>query len=194
MNSDQRSLVVLSSYFLLIVLLLALAVIYRKHKDEITRFLSTTSLRIIRRPIRPNRQEINRLAPPDRQEPPPHAEGLRHRVPPVAAPRAPQAEAPAPLAPQVHRAPAAADTSAESAELPEDDEPPADGEVDRRFICVVCLDRPRTTLLKPCNHLCLCESCADRLRMPPVVQPLPRNPRCPVCQQLVFGRLRVYIA
>ena len=179
MNSDQRSLAVLRSYFLLIALLVLLAVIYRK-QDVISRCLSTTltSLRIIgrnRRPIRPNQQEVNRLAPPDLQAPPPHADGLRHRLPSDAAPQAQAAP----------RAPAA--------EPPEDDERLA-GEVDRRFICVVCLDRPRTTLLKPCNHLCLCESCADTLRMPPVAQPLARNPRCPVCQQVVFGRLRVYIA
>lgn len=35
--------------------------------------------------------------------------------------------------------------------------------------CVVCLDRPRVVMMRPCNHYCICEECSKHLS------------RCPIC-------------
>ncbi|XP_034878078.1 E3 ubiquitin-protein ligase MGRN1 isoform X3 [Mirounga leonina] len=40
--------------------------------------------------------------------------------------------------------------------------------------CVVCLSDPRDTLILPCRHLCLCNSCADTLRY--------QASNCPICR------------
>ena len=31
--------------------------------------------------------------------------------------------------------------------------------------CVVCLDAPKNCLLIPCGHLCVCETCAERIEV-----------------------------
>ena len=41
-------------------------------------------------------------------------------------------------------------------------------------LCVVCLSEPRTTLVLPCRHVCLCRPCAEAVRQ--------RRPRCPLCR------------
>eukprot|EP00747_Dinoflagellata_sp_TGD_P171515 gnl/TRDRNA2_/TRDRNA2_205806_c0_seq1.p1 gnl/TRDRNA2_/TRDRNA2_205806_c0~~gnl/TRDRNA2_/TRDRNA2_205806_c0_seq1.p1 ORF type:complete len:297 (+),score=49.70 gnl/TRDRNA2_/TRDRNA2_205806_c0_seq1:49-939(+) len=46
--------------------------------------------------------------------------------------------------------------------------------------CVVCLDRAKILLLRPCNHLCLCETCGG------IVQ------HCPLCRQAVEEKVRVH--
>lgn len=40
--------------------------------------------------------------------------------------------------------------------------------------CVVCLSDLRDTLILPCRHLCLCNSCADTLRY--------QASNCPICR------------
>ena len=40
--------------------------------------------------------------------------------------------------------------------------------------CVVCLSDVRDTLILPCRHLCLCNSCADTLRY--------QANNCPICR------------
>jgi len=30
-------------------------------------------------------------------------------------------------------------------------------------VCVICLDRPRDTVLEPCGHACVCRDCASIL-------------------------------
>lgn len=40
--------------------------------------------------------------------------------------------------------------------------------------CVVCLSEPRDTIMLPCRHLCLCSSCADKLRY--------QHGNCPFCR------------
>ncbi|TRZ03412.1 hypothetical protein DNTS_030920, partial [Danionella cerebrum] len=40
--------------------------------------------------------------------------------------------------------------------------------------CVVCLSDLRDTLILPCRHLCLCNSCADTLRY--------QANNCPICR------------
>ena len=46
--------------------------------------------------------------------------------------------------------------------------------------CVVCMDHPREVVIRPCNHYCVCKSCASRL------------PKCPVCTRRIIREERVY--
>jgi len=47
--------------------------------------------------------------------------------------------------------------------------------------CCVCLERPRSVLMVPCNHLCLCEFCStDAIR------------QCPICRNDLENRLRIF--
>uniref|UniRef100_A0A8C5JPR0 E3 ubiquitin-protein ligase n=1 Tax=Junco hyemalis TaxID=40217 RepID=A0A8C5JPR0_JUNHY len=53
--------------------------------------------------------------------------------------------------------------------------PPSDDEnSDNSNECVVCLSDLRDTLILPCRHLCLCNSCADTLRY--------QANNCPICR------------
>jgi len=49
--------------------------------------------------------------------------------------------------------------------------------------CVVCLDAPRSHVLTPCGHRCICEGC---------VNSLPRPRRCPVCRADIKAPLRTF--
>ena len=46
--------------------------------------------------------------------------------------------------------------------------------------CVVCMDQPRELMIRPCNHYCVCQSCARRLQ------------KCPMCNRLINRAERVY--
>lgn len=67
--------------------------------------------------------------------------------------------------------------------------PPAGGseaqrlqhELEQRRLCVVCLDEEKEMMLKPCNHLCVCGECVQRL-----------NGMCPICRRMFQGYERVY--
>ena len=48
-----------------------------------------------------------------------------------------------------------------------------DSEEDSR-LCVICMERPKTHMLSPCGHKCLCEVCSQDLMAR-------RNP-CPMCR------------
>ena len=37
--------------------------------------------------------------------------------------------------------------------------------------CVVCMDRPRSMMMVPCKHFCVCETCSSKLR------------KCPLCNR-----------
>ncbi|GFV82464.1 e3 ubiquitin ligase Rnf157 [Trichonephila clavipes] len=45
---------------------------------------------------------------------------------------------------------------------------------DTGFECVICMSDHRDTLILPCRHLCLCNSCADSLRY--------QANNCPICR------------
>lgn len=45
--------------------------------------------------------------------------------------------------------------------------------------CVVCLDKQKTILLQPCNHLCLCENCEATMTT------------CPLCRQRIERKVKV---
>lgn len=50
------------------------------------------------------------------------------------------------------------------------------------LLCIICVERPKCVVLRPCNHLCLCEECEPRLP----------HRTCPICRRVV-GTLRVYV-
>jgi len=56
--------------------------------------------------------------------------------------------------------------------------------------CVICLDKKRDTLIKPCKHICLCTGCARGL------ENSIRNYTCacPICREPVKRIIRVYEA
>ncbi|XP_004452248.2 E3 ubiquitin-protein ligase MGRN1 isoform X1 [Dasypus novemcinctus] len=56
----------------------------------------------------------------------------------------------------------------------QDTKPPDDENGDNSSECVVCLSDLRDTLILPCRHLCLCNSCADTLRY--------QANNCPICR------------
>ena len=45
--------------------------------------------------------------------------------------------------------------------------------------CVVCLDKQKTILLQPCNHLCLCENCEEMMT------------KCPLCRERIERKVKV---
>jgi hypothetical protein len=52
-------------------------------------------------------------------------------------------------------------------------------------LCVVCLDAAKDRAVRPCMHVCVCETCARLLL-------LERAPRCPMCRQLIQHIERVF--
>ncbi|EUD66761.1 hypothetical protein C922_02746 [Plasmodium inui San Antonio 1] len=51
--------------------------------------------------------------------------------------------------------------------------------------CVICLTEERDTAILPCRHMCLCNVCANVVRM--------QNTKCPICRQDVRGLLQINI-
>ena len=49
--------------------------------------------------------------------------------------------------------------------------------------CVICLSEPRDTTVLPCRHLCLCNHCADIMRL--------NTRKCPICRQPVSSMLQI---
>lgn len=47
--------------------------------------------------------------------------------------------------------------------------------------CIVCKERSVCILLRPCNHMCLCNSC---------VQPIEK---CPLCRTFIEHYEKIYI-
>lgn len=68
------------------------------------------------------------------------------------------------------------------APAPWPDEPELPDDAPEGEACVVCAARRKTALVKPCNHLCLCVTCA-------ATAPLTT---CPMCRAPITGIVRVY--
>lgn len=49
--------------------------------------------------------------------------------------------------------------------------------------CVICLSEEKNTVVLPCRHMCLCDSCADVLKS--------QNNKCPICRQPFHSLLRL---
>lgn len=47
--------------------------------------------------------------------------------------------------------------------------------------CIICYSSPRKIVFKNCYHFAVCEQCANNIR----------NPICPICKQLIDGKLLV---
>lgn len=54
--------------------------------------------------------------------------------------------------------------------------------------CVVCLDSYAEVMLYPCNHLCLCKDCCDRLEN----QNIDSNHQCPICRDTYETPCQIY--
>mmetsp|Transcript_22187 Transcript_22187/g.32659 ORF Transcript_22187/g.32659 Transcript_22187/m.32659 type:complete len:154 (-) Transcript_22187:540-1001(-) len=54
-------------------------------------------------------------------------------------------------------------------------------EEDKRC-CVICQTEPKTILLMPCRHLCVCAECGRR----------PELDRCPLCREIVRQKISVF--
>jgi hypothetical protein len=52
-------------------------------------------------------------------------------------------------------------------------------------MCVVCMDEAKDRAVRPCMHVCVCETCAQLLM-------LERTPRCPVCREPIQHIERVF--
>ena len=54
------------------------------------------------------------------------------------------------------------------------------------MLCVVCLDRNKCILIRPCNHLCICKECCNQLKG------MNRRMKCPLCNQDVNSTIKVF--
>ena len=58
--------------------------------------------------------------------------------------------------------------------------------------CVVCMDAPRTHLFAPCNHVCVCEACSEKV--------MAQDPKlhgaklCPICRQPAKATAKVMLS
>ncbi|KAI8893539.1 hypothetical protein BC833DRAFT_607988 [Globomyces pollinis-pini] len=64
--------------------------------------------------------------------------------------------------------------------------------------CVVCMSETKDTLVLPCRHLCLCNACANVLRMQgrqPQTGTGQQNrqgpPKCPICRQVFHSLIQI---
>ncbi|XP_029734744.1 mitochondrial E3 ubiquitin protein ligase 1 [Aedes albopictus] len=48
--------------------------------------------------------------------------------------------------------------------------------------CVVCVDNPKEVICLPCGHVCLCENCAEKIRL-----------NCPVCRSKIESKAAAFI-
>jgi hypothetical protein len=50
--------------------------------------------------------------------------------------------------------------------------------------CCICLEEPKSVLLMPCRHLCICQACSQG---PPLLR------SCPICRANVQERLSIFV-
>jgi len=48
-------------------------------------------------------------------------------------------------------------------------------------MCIICMINPKTELLMPCKHICICKTCGDAIST------------CPICRVVIASREKVYI-
>lgn len=49
--------------------------------------------------------------------------------------------------------------------------------------CVVCVDNPKEVICLPCGHVCLCENCAEKIKL-----------NCPVCRSKIESKAAAFIS
>ena len=52
-------------------------------------------------------------------------------------------------------------------------------------LCVVCISNPKTVLLLPCRHVCVCPECCEAM--------LQMEPLCPLCRANVDTHLEIFV-
>jgi hypothetical protein len=67
-----------------------------------------------------------------------------------------------------------------STTLPQEED--EDDSKDNTQLCVVCLDKDKQVVIKPCMHLCTCGGCALRLEV------------CPICRGSITSTERIYMS
>lgn len=45
---------------------------------------------------------------------------------------------------------------------------------DQETCCIICYTNPRNTIINPCNHMCLCDECANDM--------IQKSHQCPICR------------
>ncbi|CAJ0589926.1 unnamed protein product [Cylicocyclus nassatus] len=55
-----------------------------------------------------------------------------------------------------------------------------------RIQCCICFYREKTVLLRPCNHICLCDTCLQAVM-------LDSQPHCPICRTPIESHIDVYL-
>ena len=40
--------------------------------------------------------------------------------------------------------------------------------------CIICMDNDKNTIIRPCNHMCLCDECAEEVKKNSLL--------CPICR------------
>lgn len=60
------------------------------------------------------------------------------------------------------------------------------GDDSMQSTCVICMSEPRTTLVIPCRHMCLCEDCAETLKVQSV--------KCPICRGPVRSLMKIEVS
>ena len=58
----------------------------------------------------------------------------------------------------------------------------ADRALERAENCIICFDQPRERVLKPCNHMIACDTCAYELT------------QCPLCEEYINGRYKAILS
>lgn len=48
--------------------------------------------------------------------------------------------------------------------------------------CVICMDSPKTVLLLPCSHLCVCSNCSERAELV----------NCPLCRNAIESTIKTF--
>jgi hypothetical protein len=72
-------------------------------------------------------------------------------------------------------------TSAEADTKPSGDA----AELEASHECVICMDQPKSHIIVPCGHQCVCQACAERLTE--------EGETCPICRVAVTMIMAVYL-
>ena len=56
---------------------------------------------------------------------------------------------------------------------------------DKKNVCVVCLENKKSHAFNPCGHMCVCETCADKI--------IQSDCKCPICRADIINSLEIFI-
>jgi hypothetical protein len=58
----------------------------------------------------------------------------------------------------------------------------SDNDGENKFVCCICLENEKTIMLRPCNHICTCSECSDKIE------------KCPICRTFIENKEHVFIS